>query len=281
MDGSGSPSRSLQRDSEQQTSRDTASVPSASESLTRASREDGDDGDDGNHGRSVDALSALQESLLESVVDDENGSVEAVTDLGQNDSLGSLEEDSTDHTSSDSSLSRIRPRGLQRDSVASTSALNPSSEALLVNGDDFIANLTEVELQSPVRRREVSRPDGEEDDGDDENEVEEGEEEDEEDDIGEDEDLSDAEGADASEPLSPFVTGEAEGAEGTDRRTILRELRAWTTRMHRMHQGADEEETREEEEEGMGDEETVEVPSIQGNLVSITHYPLRTLRCSF
>ena len=259
-----------QQDNDQdETSRDTASVPSASSESP--SRERNDD-DDGNNEQCVDALSALQETLLEIVANDGSASEEAVVDLNQNDDDDNddAHEDDTADTaaSSDSSQRRLCHRGsIQGDSVTTTTpAVIPSSNASLVNGDDFIANLTEVELQCPVRRREVPRQDGERND-----DMEEEEEEDEDDDIGEDEDLSDVEGADASEPLSPFVAGgvEGEGEDGTDRRTILRELRAWTTReqqrLSRMHQGADEEETREEDEDEAGEGETIEeMPIVQG-----------------
>ena len=85
---------------------------------------------------------------------------------------------------------------------------------------------------------------------------------------------------DASEPTSPFV-GSVRGEDeefATDRRTILRELRAWTTReqqrLSRMHQGADEEEARDGAEDGDEDEddniETIEeMPIIQGNYMFV------------
>ena len=85
--------------------------------------------------------------------------------------------------------------------------------------------------------------------------------------------MSDEEGDVGPEPLSPFVATGVEGEEGTDRRTILRELRAWTTReqqrLSRMHQGADEEETREDTEEDGRDVETIEeMPIVQGTAVN-------------
>ena len=243
----------------------------------------------------VDPLSMLQESLLEQAgVVDNDANAGASNDCDEDDSSAI----SSDHPSQQQQQQRrgqqLRQSSCTESSVTTdpviTSEMTTTATTIVNGEEDFVANLTEVELERPMRRWDLQNHDSEnnprereDDDGDNEEETiareERENEEEEEEEEDEEEELSD--GVDASEPTSPFVgsvRGEDDGEFATDRRTILRELRAWTTReqqrLSRMHQGADEEEMRDGgeggDEDGDDNIETIEeMPIIQGNYIIV------------